>query len=125
MNNSVYDIVLLQAENSDISARPSPYKLLYALHMHRHNWRRAATCMYRYAVRVREESRTPNLQEEMHGILAAINALQLVDPTNAWFEPPSRAAELPTPSKRQRLTASHSGYFIPTGSCRPSGTSRN
>lgn len=77
--------------------------------MQRHNWRRAAACMYRYAVRVREESRTPNLQEEMHGILAAINALQLVDPTNAWFDIPSRAGEFPTPSKRQRLTAAHPG----------------
>jgi len=109
MNKNVYYIIWLQAENSDISAKRSPYKLLYGLHMQRHNWRRAAACMYRYAVRVKEESRTPNLQEEMHGILAAINALQLVDPTNAWFDFPSRAGEFPTPSKRQRLTAAHSG----------------
>ncbi|XP_024389835.1 nuclear pore complex protein NUP160 isoform X1 [Physcomitrium patens] len=99
--------LLWKAENSDISAKPSPYKLLYSLHMQRHNWRRAAACMYRYAVRVREESRTPNLQEEVHGILAAINALQLVDPINAWFELVPRPGELPAPSKRQRLTATH------------------
>ena len=107
-------IILLQAENSDISAKPSPYKLLYGLHMQRHNWRRAAACMYRYTVRVKEESRTPNIQEELHGILAAINALQLVDPTYAWFEPPSRAGENPAPSKRQRLTAGQSGQFTRT-----------
>ncbi|KAG0622512.1 hypothetical protein M758_3G102700 [Ceratodon purpureus] len=100
--------LLWKAENSDISAKPSPYKLLYGLHMQRHNWRRAAACMYRYTVRVKEESRTPNIQEELHGILAAINALQLVDPTYAWFEPPSRAGENPAPSKRQRLTAGQS-----------------
>jgi nuclear pore complex protein Nup160 len=80
--------------------------------MQRHNWRRAAACIYRYTVRVREESRTPNIQEELHGILAAINALQLVDPTYAWFELPSRAGENPAPSKRQRLTAAQPQWLF-------------
>jgi nuclear pore complex protein Nup160 len=80
--------------------------------MQRHNWRRAAAYMYRYSLRIREESRSPNLQEELHGILAAINALQLVDPSNAWFELPSRACEWPAPLKRPRLTAGISGLWV-------------
>lgn len=116
--------LLWKAENSDISAKPSPYKLLYGLHMQRHNWRRAAACMYRYTVRVREESRTPNIQEELHGILAAINALQLVDPTYAWFELPSRAGENPAPSKRQRLIAAQPVQLISITEKREKKTSR-
>jgi len=99
----------LQAENSDVSAKPTPYKLLYSLHMYRHNWRRAAAYMYRYTVRLREESREPALPEELRGLGASINALQLVDPTNAWFHLPSRACEWFVPSKRQRLSSSDSG----------------
>ncbi len=99
----------LQAENSDVSAKPTPYKLLYSLHMYRHNWRRAAAYMYRYTVRLREESREPALPEELRGLGASINALQLVDPANAWFHLPSRACEWLVPSKRQRLSSSDSG----------------
>ncbi|CAM6030468.1 unnamed protein product [Sphagnum balticum] len=101
--------LLWKAENSDVSAKPTPYKLLYSLHMYRHNWRRAAAYMYRYTVRLREESREPALPEELRGLGASINALQLVDPTNAWFHLPSRACEWLVPSKRQRLSSSDSG----------------
>ncbi|KAF6156793.1 hypothetical protein GIB67_033262 [Kingdonia uniflora] len=83
-----------KAERSDIGVIPNPYKLLYAFEMHRHNWRKAATYIYRYSARLRNEvvlekkqhlSRA--LQEILNGLSAAINALNLVHPAYAWIDP--------------------------------------
>ncbi|KAF5204861.1 Nuclear pore complex protein [Thalictrum thalictroides] len=83
-----------KAERSDVVAKPNPYKLLYAFEMHRHNWRRAASYMYRYSVRLRSEvafkehqHRSMALQERLNGLSAAINALNLVHPDYAWIDP--------------------------------------
>ncbi|KAF9603749.1 hypothetical protein IFM89_037835 [Coptis chinensis] len=83
-----------KAERSDIAARPNPYKLLYAFEMHRHNWRRAASYMYRYSSRLRSEVALKEhqqcsmaLQERLNGLSATINALNLVHPTHAWIDP--------------------------------------
>ncbi|KAK6121287.1 hypothetical protein DH2020_044990 [Rehmannia glutinosa] len=84
-----------KAERSDISTKPNPFKLLYAFEMHRHNWRRAATYMYLYSLRLRAEAagkdhqvRSLTLQERLNGLAAAINALQLVHPSYAWIDAP-------------------------------------
>ncbi|KAF6139257.1 hypothetical protein GIB67_021467 [Kingdonia uniflora] len=83
-----------KAERSHIGVIPNPYKLLYAFEMHRHNWRKAATYIYRYSARLRNEvvleekqhlSRA--LQERLNGLSAAINALNLVHPAYAWIDP--------------------------------------
>ncbi|KAL8541895.1 hypothetical protein ACS0TY_002951 [Phlomoides rotata] len=84
-----------KAERSDISAKPNPFKLLYAFEMHRHNWRRAASYIYLYSVRLKAEAavkdhqlRSLTLQERLNGLAAAINALQLVHPSYAWIDAP-------------------------------------
>ncbi|KAL3651476.1 hypothetical protein CASFOL_004478 [Castilleja foliolosa] len=84
-----------KAERSDISTKPNPFKLLYAFEMHRHNWRKAATYIYLYSLRLRSEavnkdhqSRSLTLQERLNGLSIAINALQLVHPSYAWIEVP-------------------------------------
>nr|DAD37335.1 TPA_asm: hypothetical protein HUJ06_007976 [Nelumbo nucifera] len=84
----------LKAERSDVAAKPNPYKLLYSFEMHRHNWRRAASYMYRYTTRLMNEA-TPKddqqlsivLHERLNGLSAVINALHLVGPTYSWIDP--------------------------------------
>ncbi|KAI3983809.1 hypothetical protein MKX01_011517 [Papaver californicum] len=83
-----------KAERSDIAAKPNAYKLLYAFEIRRHNWRKAASYMYRYSARLRSELALKEnqqlsmaLQETLYGLSAAINALNLVHPTYAWIDP--------------------------------------
>ncbi|KAF6177063.1 hypothetical protein GIB67_015938 [Kingdonia uniflora] len=72
---------------------PKPYKLLYAFEMHRHNWRKAATYIYRYSARLRnvvlkeKQHLSRTLQERLNGLSAAMNALNLVHPAYAWINP--------------------------------------
>lgn len=83
-----------KAERSDISAKPNLYKLLYAFEAHRNNWRKAASYMYRYSVRLRKEVASVDsrqlslaLQEIILGLSTAINSLQLVDHMHSWIDP--------------------------------------
>ncbi|XP_031496549.1 nuclear pore complex protein NUP160 isoform X2 [Nymphaea colorata] len=82
-----------KAECSDIMGKPNIYKLLYAIQMHRHNWRRAASFMYRYAVRLKKEKTSKDnshlsltLEERLHSLAAAVNALHLVHPAYSWID---------------------------------------
>ena len=84
----------IQAERSDVLAKPNPYKLLYAFEMQRHNWRTAAIYIYLYSVRLRTEPVPKDhhqilfvLQERLNGLSTAINALLLVCPAYAWIDP--------------------------------------
>lgn len=82
--------------------------------MHRHNWRRAAIYIYLYCVRLRTEAsvkdhqlRSLTLQERLNGLAAAINALQLVHPSYAWFDASVDEASLDKenyPNKKARIT---------------------
>ncbi|KAL2491059.1 SUPPRESSOR OF AUXIN RESISTANCE1 [Abeliophyllum distichum] len=102
-----------KAERSDSSAKPNPFKLLYAFEMHKHNWRKAASCMYLYSVQMRavaaskdHQPRSLALQERLNGLSAAINALQLVHPTYAWIEAPIEETSLYKenyPNKKARI----------------------
>lgn len=102
----------LQAERSDILMKQNPYKFLYSFEMHRHNWRKAASYMYRYTARLRTETSLRDnqrsflsLQERLNGLSAAINALHLVRLAHAWIEPPPEDISFehePYPSKKAR-----------------------
>ncbi|XP_042506201.1 nuclear pore complex protein NUP160 [Macadamia integrifolia] len=83
-----------KAERSDSAANPNPYRLLYAFEMHRNNFRRAASYIYRYSDRLRTEatSNAPQqipstLQERLNALSAAINALHLVHIAYSWIDP--------------------------------------
>ncbi|KAL6531494.1 hypothetical protein OROMI_027857 [Orobanche minor] len=103
-----------KAERSDTSTKPNPFKLLYAFEMHRHNWRRAATYIYLYSLRLKVEAavkehqrRSLTLQERLNGLSASINALQLVHPSYAWIEVPANETSFGKehyPNKRARIT---------------------
>lgn len=92
--------------------KQNPYKFLYSFEMHRHNWRKAASYMYRYTARLRTETTLRDnqqpflsLQERLNGLSAAINALHLVRPAHAWIEPPPEDISFEHeryPSKRAR-----------------------
>ncbi|XP_058086565.1 nuclear pore complex protein NUP160 isoform X2 [Magnolia sinica] len=82
-----------KAERSDITAKTNPYKILYAFEMYRQNWRRAASYMYQYSVRLRNELTSKEqlqlssaLQERLFALSSAINTLHLVHPSYAWID---------------------------------------
>ncbi|KAJ8529690.1 hypothetical protein K7X08_036525 [Anisodus acutangulus] len=101
-----------KAECSDVSAKPNPFKLLYAFAMQRHNWRRAASYIYLYSAQLRihgamrdPQRRSFILQERLNGLSAAINALQLVHPAYAWIDAPlEETCSNKYPNKKPRIT---------------------
>ncbi|KAK4339814.1 hypothetical protein RND71_041276 [Anisodus tanguticus] len=101
-----------KAECSDVSAKPNPFKLLYAFAMQRHNWRRAASYIYLYSAQLRihgamrdPQRRSFILQERLNGLSAAINALQLVHPAYAWIDAPfEETCSNMYPNKKPRIT---------------------
>lgn len=102
---------ILQAERSDISVKPNPYKLLYAFEIHRHKWRKAATFIYKYSNRLKGEMsskdhqfRSLMLLERLNALSATINALHLVDPAYAWIDSEQSSSYADhLPSKRARI----------------------
>lgn len=104
----------LQADRSDISIKPNPFKLLYTFEMHRHNWRKAASYIYFYSLHLKVEAalkdhklRSLTLQERLNGLAASSNALQLVHPAYAWIDSPVNKTFLGTeeyPNKKARIT---------------------
>ncbi|CAM8906144.1 unnamed protein product [Rhodiola kirilowii] len=113
LTDKVEQELFWKAERSETSVKFNPYKLLYAFEMHRHNWRKAATYIYKYSNRLKGEMnsrdhqwRSPVLLERLNGLSAAINALHLVDPAYAWVEPlPEQSSSYADhlPSKRSRI----------------------
>uniref|UniRef100_A0A0E0CFG1 Uncharacterized protein n=1 Tax=Oryza meridionalis TaxID=40149 RepID=A0A0E0CFG1_9ORYZ len=75
-----------KAERSDLLSRPNLYKVLYSFEAYRNNWRKAAAHMYREGNAGGTRQLSHTLQERLHALSAAINALQLVDPSFAWLD---------------------------------------
>ncbi|XP_074275102.1 nuclear pore complex protein NUP160 isoform X2 [Silene latifolia] len=108
-----------KAAFADISAKPHPYKLLYAFEMHQQNWRKAATYIYLYSVQLKNEmnmrasqNTSHTLQERLNGISAAINCLHLVHPMYAWISSHLIGNDRPSashPSKRAKTREEQSG----------------
>ncbi|CAM8909125.1 unnamed protein product [Rhodiola kirilowii] len=113
LTDKVEQELFWKAERSETSVKFNPYKLLYAFEMHRHNWRKAATYIYKYSNRLKGEMNSRDHQwrslvllERLNGLSAAINALHLVDPAYAWVEPlPEQSSSYADhlPSKRSRI----------------------
>lgn len=112
----------LQAACSDISAKPNPYKLLYAFEMHQQNWRKAATYIYLYSVRLKNEMALRNyqnialfFQERLNGISAAINCLHLVHPMHAWIDSQMAGNHLQSashPNKKARVEEEQCNHHV-------------
>ncbi|KAJ2400089.1 hypothetical protein GGI23_002253, partial [Coemansia sp. RSA 2559] len=82
--------LLFKARHSDVLvARPNYYKILYSFHVHRGNYRNAASAMYQYARRLSTHMLYggdvgSSLAEQAQALLACINGLGLVDKRYAW-----------------------------------------
>ncbi|XP_015761329.1 PREDICTED: nuclear pore complex protein Nup160-like [Acropora digitifera] len=82
------DIVESHARTVDIMTH-NYYDMLYAFHVFRGNYRKAGAAMYEHAMRLGQEvSGLDSLQKQAKCYLAAMNALHLVDPKNAWIVKP-------------------------------------
>lgn len=82
-------IVESRARSLDIS-NPAFYNFLYAFHIKKLNFRKAATVMYEQGMRLGcEGTHSAELTErQAKCYLACLNALQLVDPKYAWIVKP-------------------------------------
>ncbi|KAJ1965275.1 hypothetical protein GGI12_000879 [Dipsacomyces acuminosporus] len=81
--------LLFKARHSDLLAKPNYYKILYAFHVYRGNYRNAASAMYQYARRLSalmlySGDVASLLVEQGQALLACINGLSLVDKQYAW-----------------------------------------
>ncbi|KAK8967336.1 hypothetical protein KSP40_PGU005407 [Platanthera guangdongensis] len=93
MTEKVEQELAWKAERSDIFVTPNVYKLLYSFHAYRNSWRRAASYIYQYSIRLRNEVNMDDtekfpaaLQERLEGLSAGINALQLADNGSSWID---------------------------------------
>ncbi|KAJ7548231.1 hypothetical protein O6H91_07G003400 [Diphasiastrum complanatum] len=120
-----------KAESSDVRAKPNCYKLLYSFHMHRHSFRHAAGYMYCYFLRLKEESAKHSfsknisvLEEQIHSLAAAINALNLVHPSSAWIDQQytrQHSPDKPSPMKRIRVVSEDHGESVEAPTCTGGG----
>ncbi|KAI8325962.1 hypothetical protein GQ54DRAFT_160739 [Martensiomyces pterosporus] len=81
--------LLFKARHSDPTAKPNYYKILYAFHVYRGNYRNAASAMYQYARRLSmlmlySGDVASLLVEQGQALLSCINGLSLVDKQYAW-----------------------------------------
>ncbi|KAK3748185.1 hypothetical protein QZH41_012989 [Actinostola sp. cb2023] len=108
LHDEFVDIMESHARTIDIATHQY-YDLLYAFHVFRGNYRKAGSVMYEYGGRLGRELPGKNgLQKQAKCYLAAINALQLVDPKNAWIVTPwdraqkKKAEEPPNTSPKRK-----------------------
>ncbi|EDO48976.1 predicted protein [Nematostella vectensis] len=92
------------------------YDLLYAFHMFRGDYRKAGNVMYEYGGRLgRELPGKSGLQKQAKCYLAAMNALRLVEPKNAWIVTPwdhaqNKTTEPPNMSPKRKQGDEESWY---------------
>uniref|UniRef100_A0A0D3F0K1 Uncharacterized protein n=1 Tax=Oryza barthii TaxID=65489 RepID=A0A0D3F0K1_9ORYZ len=100
-----------KAERSDLLSRPNLYKVLYSFEAYRNNWRKAAAHMYREGNAGGTRQLSHALQERLHALSAAINALQLVDPSFAWLDSVCEADDQISPRECRSFTAWRLRYY--------------
>ncbi|KAJ2559530.1 hypothetical protein EV175_000288 [Coemansia sp. RSA 1933] len=81
--------LLFRARHGDLAARTNPYRVLYAFHVHRGNYRNAASAMYQLSRRLAAHMAfggdvRRSLVAQTQALLACIGALDLVDSRYAW-----------------------------------------
>ncbi|KAJ1982822.1 hypothetical protein H4R34_001590 [Dimargaris verticillata] len=114
------------AHQSPAAASPNYYKILYAYHIYRGDYRNASSIMYQYAQRLQTVShRDPAsfigcLIEQAKVYLTAIQALELVDAEYAWITVPRLAqASTNRQSKKRRTTLDSSATKLPAHTAVP------
>ncbi|KAG9475798.1 hypothetical protein GDO78_003943 [Eleutherodactylus coqui] len=92
LQSEVVNIIEARARAVDLMTH-NYYELLYAFHIHRHNYRKAGTVMFEYGMRLGREVRTlVGLQKQVNAYLACLNCLRLIRPEYAWIVQPAPGA---------------------------------
>ncbi|KJE89139.1 nucleoporin [Capsaspora owczarzaki ATCC 30864] len=97
LESDVESALLLKAHNMNVvAASPNYYEILYSFHVFRSNYRSAALAMYEFAQRLGSEVAPKEMVHwcdlQARCYLAAVNALRLVKPENAWLRVPSSSS---------------------------------
>ena len=93
LSNDVVTVLENRARSADILLN-NYYHLLYAFHIHKLNYKRAASVMYECAQRLSAEGvGEAGLKEQMKCYLACMNALQLLPSEMAWILKPKPTSE--------------------------------
>lgn len=70
------------------------YEILYAFHVFRGNYGKAAQCMYEFGKSLDEDLSIPNLEKQLNCYLSTLNALQLVN--DKWILYPNKETSIVT-----------------------------
>lgn len=98
MESDVIHILESRARASDVVGQPY-YDILYAMHIKGRRYRRAASAMYEYGLRLHNEVAGPqSLKRQELCLMVAINALMLLKPADAWIAMPAFAEASKTDS---------------------------
>ncbi|ORY95107.1 nucleoporin Nup120/160-domain-containing protein [Lobosporangium transversale] len=111
LQDQVEQLLKSKAEQNAVLSKPDNYKILYSYYIYRCEYKKAATIMCQYARRLcdgtnRTETVWRLLTEAGSAYLAAINALQAADSSNAWVSIELAGVAIEEPSKRRRLNDS-------------------
>ncbi|KAF9437543.1 hypothetical protein BGZ76_000300 [Entomortierella beljakovae] len=116
LQDDVERILKLNAEKSPVLLKPDNYQILYAYYIYKGEYKKGATIMYQYAKRLcdgknKSEPIWRLLSEAGSSLLAAINALYLAGPSNAWISVPTYDSDqrFDEPSKRRKLSNAVAG----------------
>ncbi|EHB11142.1 Nuclear pore complex protein Nup160 [Heterocephalus glaber] len=116
LHNEVVGIIESRARAVDLTTH-NYYELLYAFHIHRHNFRKAGTVMFEYGTRLGREVRTlRGLEKQGSCYLAALNCLRLIRPEYAWIVRPAAGAVYDRPGTSPKRN--HDGECTATPAAR-------
>ncbi|CAJ0956067.1 unnamed protein product [Ranitomeya imitator] len=116
LQSEVVSIIEARARAVDLLTH-NYYELLYAFHIHRHNYRKAGTVMFEYGMRLGREVRTlKGLQKQVNAYLACLNCLQLIRPEYAWIVQPAPGAVYERPGASPKRNHEGESLSVPAGS---------
>ncbi|XP_018016470.1 nuclear pore complex protein Nup160 isoform X2 [Hyalella azteca] len=118
LTGDVVSILENRARSSSDILQNNYYHLLYAFHLHQHNYKRAASAMYECAMRLDsggEAGSEEALKLQLKCYLACLNCLELLPPSEAWILKPNPLNTQPSPAldtttkQTRRLIGSSAG----------------
>ncbi|XP_040265174.1 nuclear pore complex protein Nup160 [Bufo bufo] len=115
LQNEVVNIIEARARAVDLMTH-NYYELLYAFHIHRHNYRKAGTVMFEYGMRLGREVRTLiGLQKQVNAYLACLNCLRIIRPEYAWIVQPAPGAVYERPGASPKRNHEGESAPLPSG----------
>lgn len=113
LENDLADILEHRARGTDLlTSQHNYYDLLYAFHVQRGNFRKAASAMYEQAYRIgcefspsTSDGNIKHLQKQLDCLAACINCLYLVDEENRWILHPVRNRAVAVTARPQGHTS--------------------